>query len=46
MVAPDGQTVVADSIAGAAADASSLGKELAGRLLRDGAEEILEAVYG
>ena len=43
---PDGSRIVKDTISGAAADAGKLGCELAGRLLLQGAEEILTEVMG
>jgi len=41
---PDGSRVIRDSIVGAVSDAESLGGELAGRLLDNGAAELLAAV--
>ena len=41
---PDGSRVVQDSLSGAAQEAEALGVELAGRLLQQGADEILAAV--
>lgn len=43
---PDGSRVVQDSLSGAAQDAEALGVELAGRLLQQGAQEILAQVMG
>ena len=43
---PDGSRIVKDTISGAAADAGKLGYELAGRLLLQGAQEILTEVMG
>jgi porphobilinogen deaminase len=38
---PDGSSLYSDTIAGAVMDAAELGKELAQRLLRNGADKIL-----
>ena len=43
---PDGSRIVKDTISGAAVDAGKLGYELAGKLLLQGAEEILAEVIG
>ena len=42
---PDGQQVLRDEIEGPANDAEALGTELAERLLKKGAGDILSAVY-
>ena len=42
--APDGSRIVRDAIRGSAADAAALGEQLAERLLRAGAREILAAI--
>ena len=43
---PDGSRIVRDSVSGDAVHAEQLGHELAGRLLQQGAEEILAEVMG
>ncbi len=46
VVSPDGSALVRREAAGAVEDPESIGKRLAEELLRAGAEQILEAVYG
>lgn len=43
---PDGTLLLEDEITGATADAEALGVELAERLLKAGAGDILQAIYG
>jgi hydroxymethylbilane synthase len=43
---PDGSRVIAADLTGAVDDAAAIGKELAARLLADGAADILVKVYG
>ena len=44
--APDGSRTIRREARGRAEDAARIGRELAGRLLADGASNILESVYG
>ena len=46
VIAPDGASLVARTIEGAAAEAAALGAALARELLSAGARRILESVYG
>ena len=46
VAAPDGSEIVREELAGPAAEAERIGRELGAILLERGAREILEAVYG